>query len=159
FGQVIGFALAAIERGEWVHVHNLAMADIRREASLEPDLGNGLEPAAAPAFFQGFRRQSGRAGTRNYIGILTSVNCSASVARFMAEAVTRSGVLQNYPNVDGVIAFVHGTGCGMAGRGEGYEVLQRTQWGYASNPNLAAVLIVGLGCEVFQIGRMKERYG
>src|SRR5204862_3779477 len=98
------------------------------------------------------------AGTRNYIGILTSVNCSASVARFMAEALNRSGILADYPSVDGVVSFVHGTGCGMAGAGEGFDILKRTQWGYASNPNLAGVLLVGLGCEVFQIGRMKELY-
>ena len=96
-----------------------------------------------------------KAGTRNYIGILTSVNCSASVARFMAEAVTRSGILADYPHVDGVVSFVHGTGCGLAAKGEGYEALERTQWGYAGHANLAAALVVGLGCEVFQISRLK----
>jgi altronate hydrolase len=112
----------------------------------------------ARATFEGFRRANGRAGTRNYIGILTSVNCSASVARFMAEAFNRSEILADYPSVDGVVSFVHGTGCGMAAGGEGFDILKRTQWGYASNPNLAGVLLVGLGCEVFQIGRMKELY-
>ena len=109
--------------------------------------------------FHGFKRDSGRCGTRNYIGILTSVNCSATVAKFMAEAVNRSGILDDYPDIDGVVPFVHGTGCGMAGKGEGFDVLRRTQWGYASNPNLGGTLLVGLGCEVFQIGRMKEVYG
>ena len=104
-----------------------------------------LLPPEARATFEGFRRGNGKAGTRNYIGILTSVNCSASVARFMAEAVTRSGILEQYPNVDGVVSFVHGTGCGLAGSGEGYEALERTQWGYAGHPNLAAALVVGLG--------------
>ena len=74
----------------------------------------------------------------------------------MAEAVNRSGILEQYPNVDGVVSFVHGTGCGLAAKGEGYEALERTQWGYAGHPNLAAALVVGLGCEVFQIARMKE---
>ena len=77
----------------------------------------------------------------------------------MAEAVNRSGILAQYPNVDGVVSFVHGTGCGLAGKGEGYEALERTQWGYAGHPNLAAALVVGLGCEVFQIERLKSKYG
>ena len=160
FGQVIGRASARIEPGEWVHQHNLEMAELRRDAG---DCGERQANAPLPleqrAVFHGFKRDSGRCGTRNYIGILTSVNCSASVARFMAEAVNRSGILDDYPHIDGVIPFVHGTGCGMADKGDGFAVLQRTQWGYASNPNLAAVLMVGLGCEVFQIARMKEVYG
>jgi len=160
FGQVIGRASARVEPGAWVHVHNVEMADMRIHADPEGNgQAHGLTPPDQRAVFHGFRRPSGRAGTRNYIGILTSVNCSASVARFMAEAVNRSGVLDDYPHIDGVIPFVHGTGCGMAEKGEGIAVLQRTQWGYASNPNLAAVLMVGLGCEVFQIARMKEIYG
>ncbi len=77
----------------------------------------------------------------------------------MAREVERSGILDDYPNVDGVIALVHGTGCGMASKGEGFENLMRTEWGYAANPNVGAALMVGLGCEVFQIGRMKEEYG
>jgi len=87
------------------------------------------------------------------------VNCSASVARFMAEAVTRSGILEQYPNVDGVIPLVHGGGCALDVNGEGYHMLKRTQWGYAANPNMGAVDMVGLGCEGFQIGRWKELYG
>jgi altronate hydrolase len=160
FGQVIGRASARIEPGEWVHQHNVEMADMRVDAGQSGIAGaNAPLPLDQQAVFHGFRRRSGRSGTRNYIGILTSVNCSASAARFMAEAVNRSGILDDYPHIDGVIPFVHGTGCGMAEKGEGLAVLQRTQWGYASNPNLAAVLMVGLGCEVFQIARMKELYG
>jgi altronate hydrolase len=77
----------------------------------------------------------------------------------MAEAATRSGILEEFGNIDGVVSFTHGTGCGMAGSGEGFDILKRTQWGYSANPNLGAVLLVGLGCEVFQIGRMKQLYG
>ena len=87
------------------------------------------------------------------------MNCSATVARLIAREVERSGILADYPNVDGVIALVHGTGCGIAAKGEGFDALMRTQWGYAANPNIGATLMVGLGCEVFQIGRMKEEYG
>ena len=161
FGQVIGLATRAIGPGDWVHEHNLAMGeDFARDyafgAESRPDRP---VPDAERVSFQGFRRADGRAGTRNYLAILTSVNCSASVARFIAKEVERSGVLADHPHVDGVIPLVHGTGCGMADRGEGFEALKRTQWGYATNPNIAGVLLVGLGCEVFQIGRMKSEYG
>jgi altronate hydrolase len=160
FGQIIGFASAPIIPGDWVHEHNVQMHDFARDyhfaegAKHEPIL-----PVEQQATFQGFRRTNGKAGTRNYVAILTSVNCSATVARFIAKEVERSGILNDYPNVDGVIALVHGTGCGMAAKGEGFEALKRTQWGYAGNPNIAGVLLVGLGCEVFQIGRMKQEYG
>ena len=141
-----------------VHTHNCSFAEFERDYAFAQDAREEpLLPPEARATFEGFRRANGKAGTRNYIGILTSVNCSASVARFMAEAVTRSGILEQYPNVDGVVSFVHGTGCGLAGSGEGYEALERTQWGYAGHPNLAAALVVGLGCEVFQIARLKEQ--
>lgn len=158
FGQIIGFATKPIEPGDWVHEHNIAMGDFERDYAFCAE-ATPLPQATVPATFEGYRRSNGRAGTRNYIGILTSVNCSASTARFIAEAVNRSGLLADYPNIDGVVPFVHGTGCGMAGKGEGFEILNRTQWGYASNPNLGGVLLVGLGCEVLQIGRLKERYG
>ena len=159
FGQIIGFAKSPIVPGEWVHEHNVEMAEFERDYAFARDARpTEILPIEDRASFQGYRRANGKAGTRNYIGILTSVNCSASVARFMAEALNRSGILADYPSVDGVVSFVHGTGCGMAGAGEGFDILKRTQWGYASNPNLAGVLLVGLGCEVFQIGRMKELY-
>ncbi len=160
FGQIIGFASRPIAPGEWVHEHNVVMHDFARDyhfsEGARPEM---ILPLSQQATFQGYRRANGKAGTRNYLAILTSVNCSATVARLIAREVERSGILENYPNVDGVIALVHGTGCGMASKGEGFEILERTQWGYAGNPNIAGVLLVGLGCEVFQIGRMKEEYG
>ena len=160
FGQIIGFASEAIAPGSHVHTHNCSFAEFERDYAFAQDArSEPLLPPELRATFEGYRRSNGKTGTRNYIGVLTSVNCSASVARFMAEAVGRSGLLQQYPNVDGVVSFVHGTGCGLAATGEGYEVLERTQWGYAGHPNLAAALLVGLGCEVFQIARLKEKYG
>lgn len=157
FGQIIGYAAEPIPPGAHVHVHNVVMAGgERNEADVET--GTVVARSLPPATFEGFRRPGGRVGTRNYVGILTSVNCSATVAKYIAEAVERSGLLAEFPNVDGVVPLVHGTGCGMAGRGEGFDVIERTQWGYASHPNFAGVLLVGLGCEVFQIGRLKERY-
>jgi len=160
FGQIIGFASQPIEPGDWIHEHNCVVSEFARDYHF----GEGAEvvtpmPIELRATFEGYRRPDGRVGTRNYLGILTSVNCSATVARLMAREIERSGELAKYPNVDGVVALVHGTGCGMSIKGEGYETLQRTQWGYAANPNIGAVLMVGLGCEVFQIDKMKERYG
>jgi altronate hydrolase len=161
FGQIIGFATEDIVPGAHIHTHNCSFAEFERDYAFAQDAREEtLLPADQRATFEGFRRRgNGKVGTRNYIGILTSVNCSASVARFMAEAVNRSGILAQYPNVDGVVSFVHGTGCGLAGKGEGYDALERTQWGYAGHPNLAAALVVGLGCEVFQIERLKSKYG
>ncbi len=160
FGQIIGFATGAIAPGEHVHEHNCAMKDFARDYRFaEAARPEDLLPEAERATFQGYRRDSGRVGTRNYVGILTSVNCSASVARFIAQAAEREGLLADYPNVDGVVALVHGTGCGMAMSGEGYDLFKRVQWGYAGHPNLAGVLLVGLGCEVFQIPRFMEAYG
>jgi arabinonate dehydratase len=160
YGQIIGFASKHIAPGEWVHEHNVGLHDFARDYRFAEDARNDeVLPPEARATFEGYVRPNGRTGTRNYIGILTSVNCSASVAKFIAEAVNRSGVLDDHPEIDGAVPFVHGTGCGMAAYGEGFDVLRRTQWGYATHPNLGAALMVGLGCEVFQIDRMKDEYG
>jgi len=153
FGQIIGFATAPIRPGEHIHTHNCGVHDFERDYKFaEAAKDEKILPEAERRTFEGYRRASGRVGTRNYIGVLTSVNCSASVARFIAEAVNRSGILDQYPEVDGVVPFVHGTGCGMAGQGsEGFATLQRTEWGYARHPNIGGALLVGLGCEVMQI--------
>jgi altronate hydrolase len=160
FGQIIGFASRPIAAGDWVHEHNCRMKAFDRDyqfgADMRPETIVAVEDQTA---FLGFRRPNGKVGTRNYLAILTSVNCSATTARLIARDVERSGILEDYPNVDGVIALVHGTGCGMASKGEGYEALMRTTWGYAANPNVGATLMVGLGCEVFQIDRLKKEYG
>ena len=160
FGQIIGFASKHIAPGDWVHEHNVTMRDFARDYRFAEGAKNDeVLPSELRATFEGYVRPNGKTGTRNYIGILTSVNCSASVAKFIAEGVNRSGILDDYPEIDGAVAFVHGTGCGMAAYGEGWELLRRTQWGYATHPNLGGALMVGLGCEVFQIDRMKDEYG
>ncbi len=160
FGQIIGFASQPIAPGEWVHTHNVTLHDFTRDYRFAEDAKNDeLLPPEMRATFEGYVRANGKVGTRNYIGILTSVNCSATVAKFIAEAFNRSNLLDDYPEIDGVVPFVHGTGCGMAAYGEGFELLRRTQWGYATHPNLGGALMVGLGCEVFQIDRMKDEYG
>src|SRR5262249_8392863 len=111
------------------------------------------------ATFEGIVRADGRVATRNYIGILTSVNCSATVARYIADAFRRNpftgeGLLADYPNVDGVVALTHKTGCGMASEGDAMDVLRRTIAGYARHPNFSSVIMVGLGCEANQIPRL-----
>ena len=160
FGQIIGFASRPIAPGEWVHEHNCAVKEFARDYHFGEDARlENILPVEEQPTFQGYRRANGKVGTRNYLAVLTSVNCSATVARLIAKEVERSDMLADYPNVDGIIALVHGTGCGIAAKGEGFDALMRTQWGYAGNPNIGATLMVGLGCEVFQIGRMKEEYG
>jgi len=160
YGQTIGFASKAIEAGDWVHEHNVVLHEFARDYQFAQGAKNDeILPPEQRATFEGYRRPNGKTGTRNYIGILTSVNCSASVAKFIAEEVNRSGMLDAYPGIDGAVAFVHGSGCGMAAYGDGWDLLRRTQWGYATHPNLGAALMVGLGCEVFQIDRMKDDYG
>jgi altronate hydrolase len=148
YNQIIGFATRAIRPGEHVHVHNLAMGAFERDyafcAGVKP-----IEYAQPPATFQGIVRADGRVATRNYIGILTSVNCSATVARMVADHFRNN--LADYPNVDGVVALTHKTGCGMASEGEGMELLRRTLTGYAQHPNFYAVVSIGLGCEANQL--------
>ena len=156
YAQIIGYAAADIAPGDHVHTHNTEF----RNTSAEYDFATDLRPVA-PAegdTFMGYHRPSGRTGTRNYIAIVTSVNCSATAARRIADAFGPQE-LAAYPNVDGVVAFVHGTGCGMADSGDGFEALQRVMWGYARHPNHAGVLMVGLGCEMNQIDWLLEAYG
>src|ERR687894_2383801 len=113
-------------------------------------------PESERATFQGIVRPDGKVATRNYLGILTSVNCSATAAKMIADQFRRPGLLDDYPNVDGVVALTHGTGCGMADDGEGIAVLRRTLAGYAEHPNFAGFLMLGLGCEVNQIRGVSE---
>ena len=160
YGQIIGSAKEAIAAGSHVHTHNLGMGEHSRDYAFSAE-AIPLPPAGGEAWFEGFIRADGRVGTRNYLGVLTSVNCSGSVARFIAEQAVREGLLESFPNVDGVVPIVHGTGCGMSGQHEGYDTLFRTLKGYARHPNFAGILLVGLGCEVMQIpdligaGRMR----
>ena len=154
YGQVIGVATADVAIGRHVHTHNVAMSSLREGAS-----AGAVQRQESPRTFEGYRRATGKVGVRNYIGVLTSVNCSATVARHIAQAAERQGLLDAYPDIDGIVPITHASGCGMAGSGEGFEVLRRTLWGTAANPNFGGVMLVGLGCEVLQIGRLKADYG
>ncbi len=155
YGQVIGVASTDIAAGGHVHVHNLVISD-QRELAAHAAHWSRIEPARS---FEGYRRSNGRVGVRNYVGVLTSVNCSATVARHIAEAAEKSGLLDGLDNVDGIVPITHTSGCGMAGSGEGFDMLRRTLWGTAANANFGAILLVGLGCEVLQIDRFSDQYG
>ena len=156
YNQIIGFASRAIAPGEHIHTQNLDMGPSKGDFARDYAFGADVKPAPTPrkASFMGFKRADGRVATRNYIGILSSVNCSATAARAIADHFSRQNhpqALANFPNVDGVVALTHGTGCGMDTEGMGMQILQRTLAGYATHANFAAVLVVGLGCESNQI--------
>jgi altronate hydrolase len=157
YAQLIGYAATDIKAGDLVHTQNVEFRNTDMAYEFSTDL-RYVVPAKTQDSFMGFRRENGRVGTRNYIAIVTSVNCSATAARMIADHFTPD-ILSQFPNVDGVAAFVHGTGCGMADNGDGFEALQRVMWGYAKHPNHAGVLMVGLGCEMNQIDWLLEAYG
>ncbi|HEY1327824.1 MAG TPA: altronate dehydratase family protein [Casimicrobiaceae bacterium] len=152
YNQVIGFASRDIAPGEHVHLHNLAMGSFARDYAFGAD----VRPTAYvdhPATFEGIVRADGRVATRNYVGILSTVNCSATVARGIADHFTGER-LAAYPNVDGVVALTHGSGCGMDTQGEGMKLLRRTLGGYAKHANFAGIVMIGLGCEANQISAL-----
>ncbi|EOH6072661.1 UxaA family hydrolase [Burkholderia cenocepacia] len=154
-GQPIGIALRDIAAGEHVHVHNVGMPE--RHAHDDGSVGGAHDVAADRGdTFDGFVRPDGSVGTRNYVGVIASVNCSASVCHAIADAY-RHGALDAFGHVDGVVAITHQSGCGMSATGDGIELLRRTLVGYARNPNFAGVLLVGLGCEVNQVGALAQR--
>ncbi|MDD0839038.1 altronate dehydratase family protein [Curvibacter sp. HBC61] len=156
YNQIIGFASRPIAAGEHVHTHNLDMGAAKGAFERDYAVGSDVKPAAAAreAHFMGIRRADGRVATRNYIGVLSSVNCSATAARAIADHFSRQNrpeALAAFPQVDGVVALTHGSGCGMDTEGLGLKLLERTLAGYATHANFAAILVVGLGCEANQI--------
>lgn len=161
YNQVIGTAKTDIAPGQHVHVHNLEFTDFARDHAVGADV-HPTDYVAEPATFMGIVRPDGRVATRNYVGILTSVNCSATVARAIADhfrADIRPEALARYPNVDGVVALTHGGGCATDSAGEPLQVLRRTLGGYARHANFGALLMVGLGCETNQIsGLMAQEH-
>ncbi len=159
YGQIIGFATAPIAPGQHVHTQNCGMGDFAKDYAFGVDV-TPTPNFDLPATFDGIRRPDGRVATRNYIGILTSVNCSAHVAGMVAEYLQEESIHRRqsavrFPNVDGVVALTHKTGCGMT-QSEPLTVLRRTLGGYARHVNFSAVVVLGLGCEVNQIGRADE---
>jgi len=161
YNQIIGTAKVDIAPGQHVHTHNLEFASFARDYAV----GTGTHPTdyvAEPATFMGIVRPDGRVATRNYLGVLTSVNCSATAARAIADHFRRDinpKALEAFPNVDGVVALTHGAGCATASDGEPLQILRRTLGGYARHANFAGVLMVGLGCETNQIDGLLEQEG
>jgi len=145
YGQIIGQATEAIEPGRWVHSHNLINGDFVRDYASATAVPPPPEPINDRTFL-GYKRQGGRAGTRNYIAVISTVNCSATVSRYIAQRFDQAA-LRNFPNIDGVIAVKHGGGCGIQYQGLQHQVLNRTLAGMAKHPNIGGYLLVGLGCE------------
>ncbi len=161
YGQIIGFATQEIPVGAHVHSHNLSVGE-----GLELDYAHSSEyapvelvPEAERRTFMGFRRKDGRVGTRNYVAVLASVNCSSSATRRIVDHFRDPAVMAAYPNVDGVIAFPTKGGCGSHYGSSDLGVLQRTMAGIVDHPNVAAYVILSLGCEVNQPSDMIEATG
>jgi altronate hydrolase len=161
YNQIIGVARQAIAAGQHVHTHNLEFSEFERDYAVGQG-AHATDYVAQPATFDGIVRADGRIATRNYIGILTSVNCSATVARAIADHFRRDihpDALAACPNVDGVVALTHGAGCATGSEGEPLKVLRRTLGGYARHANFGGLMVVGLGCETNQIGGLMEQEG
>jgi altronate hydrolase len=149
YDQIIGFATQDIAPGQHVHTHNLAFEMFERDYAVGVDVRPTPQPAE-PATFMGIVRADGRVATRNYIGVIATVNCSASVSKYVAAHFTPE-MLREFPNVDGVVPITHSSGCGMDSAGAGIDVLRRTIAGYCRHVNFAGVVIIGLGCEANQM--------
>ncbi|MFO0851437.1 MAG: altronate dehydratase family protein [Gemmataceae bacterium] len=161
FGQVIGFASQRIEPGEHVHVQNVKAGAFERDYAYASEVPAPLPPPAEYRTFMGFDRGPGRPahqryGTRNYLAVISTVNCSASTSKYIAERIRALGVLKDFPNVDGIVPVVHRQGCGMQYEGPDHKQLERTLAGFAKHPNVAAYLLVGLGCEIVQVNHLIE---
>ncbi|MBN9522919.1 altronate dehydratase [bacterium] len=164
YGQVIGFAGREIGVGEHVHVQNVKLGSFERDYAFCADRPAPLPPPAEYRTFMGYDRGAGRPdqqryGTRNYVAVISTVNCSASASKYIAEKVRASGILRDFPNVDGVVPIVHRGGCAMQYEGPDHRQLERTLAGFAKHPNIAGFIIVGLGCEIVQAAHLVEAEG
>jgi altronate hydrolase len=158
YGQIVGFASEDIAPGTHVHVHNVSAKAFERDYAFCSDCPPS-PPLAEPRFWMGYDRGNGRHGTRNYIAIISTVNCSASTSKYISEQVRAADLLGRYPNVDGVVAITHKAGCAMQYGGPDHNQLDRTLAGFARHANVAAYLLVGLGCETAQAIHLVENQG
>jgi altronate hydrolase len=158
YGQIIGFASQDIAAGSHVHVHNVSADAFERDYAFCRDCPPPPAPTE-PRYFLGYDRGDGRYGTRNYIAIISTVNCSASTSKYISEKFRTTGLLNKYPNIDGVVAITHKAGCAMQYDGPDHDQLDRTLAGFARHPNVAAYLLVGLGCETGQAIHLIENQG
>ncbi len=157
FGQQIGFASTDIESGDWVHAHNVEVGELSLDYAFSTAVPPDPEPVTGETFM-GYRRSDGRAATRNYVGIISTVNCSATTSKYVATEVSRE-LLSKYPNVDGVIALTHKGGCAMGYGDEEHTQLARTLAGFCKHPNIGAYIVIGLGCETAQPSFLVENHG
>jgi altronate hydrolase len=156
YGQPIGFATRDIAVGDHVHTQNLGVGELHQEYEVGTDVVPVQRyPLAQMRHFDGYQREDGRVGTRNYVAIISGVNCSASVSQFVKDKFR--DVQRDYPNIDGVLAITHKSGCGTKLFGEDHQALQRVLAGYAKHPNVAAYILIGLGCEVNQAAVMVDK--
>ncbi|HEY1067096.1 MAG TPA: altronate dehydratase family protein, partial [Pirellulales bacterium] len=153
-GQIIGFATENVRAGEWVHVHNLAAGEFDRDYAFCSETPPDPSPIVGRTFM-GYRRPDGRAATRNYVAVISNVNCSANVSKLVAARFDKS-LLAAYPNIDGVIAVTHKAGCAMQYNGEDHHQLNRVLGGYAKHANIGAYLMIGLGCETGALGHLQQ---
>ena len=154
YDQIIGFASKDIQAGEHVHSHNLEFRDFKRDFNVT-DKKNIIEEKA-DTFFNGILRDNGDVATRNYIGIVSTVNCSATVTKMIVEKIKNSNILKDYTNIDGIVPITHSTGCGMNTASEGMQIFQRTIDGFKNHPNFSHVFVIGLGCECAQVSLFDE---
>ena len=154
YGQIIGIASKNIKVGELVHSHNLKFSDFNRKYKIK--YKKSEQYISSKKFFKGFKRKNGRIGTRNFIGLLSTVNCSATVVKKIAEKINIYLKNNNFPNIDGAVCLKHSSGCGMNNTGYGMQVFNRTIDGFKNHPNFGKVFVIGLGCECAQISLYKN---
>ena len=155
YGQIIGAASKDIFMGEHVHSHNLEFTEFERKFQIN-NKTDDKSIFENNFFFNGFKRKNGKSGTRNYIGLLSTVNCSATVVKKIAESINNNSELKKYINIDGVVCLKHSSGCGMNTEGYGMKVFNQTIEGFKQHPNFSKVFVIGLGCECAQISLYKE---
>jgi len=154
YDQIIGFASKSIKPGEHVHSHNLEFKEFSREFTITEK--KDVVTEKSNLFFNGILRDNGDVATRNYIGIISTVNCSATVSKMIAEKIKYSNILKDYPNIDGIVPITHSTGCGMNTASEGMQIFQRTIDGFKNHPNFSHIFVIGLGCESAQINLFSD---
>ena len=154
YDQIIGFASKNINPGEHVHSHNLEFKDFDRKFKVIEK--KSIINEKSELFFNGIMRDNGQVATRNYIGIISTVNCSATVTKMISEKIKQSNILKDFPNIDGIVPITHSTGCGMNTESEGMQIFQRTIDGFKNHPNFSHVFVLGLGCECAQVDLFKD---
>jgi altronate hydrolase len=157
FGQAIGFASTDISPGQWVHIHNVTMGALNLDYAFATEIPDPPQPITDRTF-QGYRRADGRAATRNYIGIISTVNCSATASKYVAREL-EDVILDDFPNIDGIVPLVHKGGCAMEYAGTDHRQLARTLSGFARHPNIGGYLVLGLGCETAQASFLATEHG